>query len=276
MRLFLFLTWVTLGGLLQANAETKTAVETGISYYDSKALATATEYQKEQCKLDIYHVVDAPAAPTLIWFHGGGLTGGHREFPNLKDHGINLVAVGYRLSPKGELPCFLEDAAAATAWTIQNISKYGGDPKKVFVGGHSAGGYLTLMIGMDPQWLKPYGISIHDLAGLIPVSAQVTTHFTVKKLRGDTGDSLRPIIDEYAPLYYSAKELPPICLITGDRKIEWKSRVEENALLDITLTNLGQPMHEFHEMPGFDHGSILNGSMPLIEPFIDKVVSSKK
>ena len=275
MKLMLVL-MVVVGAFVPAWAETKTAVETGISYYDAAALESANDYQKEQCKLDVYHLVDAPAAPTLIWFHGGGLTGGQREFPKLKDQGINLVSVSYRLSPKGEFPCFLEDAAAATAWTIRNISKYGGDPKKVFVGGHSAGGYLTLMVGMDPRWLEPYGISPNDLAGLIPVSAQVTTHFTVKKLRGDTQDSLRPIIDEYAPLYHSAKNLPPICLITGDRKIEWKSRVEENVLLDITLTHLGHTPHEFHELPGLDHGTALDGSMPVIRSFIDQVLAASK
>ncbi len=104
---------------------------------------------------------------------------------------------------------------------MKNIESRGGDPKKVFIAGHSAGGYLAAMIGMDPRWLAAHGLSNRQLAGIIPVSGQVTTHFLVKKVRGDKQPELRPIIDEYAPLYYASKDLPPICLILGDRRIEY-------------------------------------------------------
>lgn len=268
--LFLFL---AVAGASAQTATTYTTVS-DISYYDEAALAAATPYQKEQCKLDVYHATNKPGLPTVIWFHGGGFTSGKRGFPGLKDQELNLISASYRLSPQGEFPCFLEDAAAVTAWTIRHIAEYGGDPKKVFVSGHSAGGYLALMIGEDPKWLKPYGISNMDLAGLIPVSAQVTTHFQVKKLRGDTGEALRPLIDEYAPLYFASKNLPPICLITGDRKIEYKSRVEENDLFYISLKNLGHPSVEFHEMPGFDHGTVPKAAFPLMGPYIRKILSS--
>lgn len=249
------------------------ATETNLSYYDPAALETATDDQKEQCRLDVYHPVERTGSPVVIWFHGGGLTGGSRGFPALQDQGFTLVAASYRLSPQGEFPCFLEDAAAATAWTVRHIAEYGGDPEKIFVSGHSAGGYLALMIGLDPKWLARHGVSNRSLAGLIPVSAQVTTHFQVKKLRGDTGEALRPLIDEFAPLYHASKDLPPICLITGDRKIEYKCRVEENDLFAVTLKNLGHPNVEFHELPGLDHNTVGKGSAPLFAPFIAKITS---
>jgi acetyl esterase/lipase len=256
-------------GLAQDAAKT----ETNLSYYDAATLETADDYQKQQCQLDVFHPTGATGFPTVIWFHGGGFTEGHRDFPNLKGQGIAIVSVGYRLSPAGKFPCFLDDAAAATAWTFRHIADYGGDPKKIFISGHSAGAYLALMVGMDPRRLMKYGISNRDIAGLIPVSSQVTTHFKVKELRGDTGEALRPIIDEYAPLYYSSKNLPPICLITGDRKIEFKSRVEENDLFAVTLKNLGHPDVEFHELAGFDHGHAAEGAAPLIGPYIRRVLS---
>ncbi len=271
--LFIFLLGIA-AACAQGGGDYTTARD--IPYYDEAALAKATPYQKEQCLLDVHHATEGRNLPTVIWFHGGGLTGGKRGFPGLKEQGINLVSVSYRLSPKGEFPCFLEDAAAATAWTLRHIQDYGGDPKKVFVSGHSAGGYLALMIGEDPKWLKPHGFSPKDLAGLIPVSAQVTTHFQVKKLRGDTGEALRPLIDEYAPLYFASKDLPPICLITGDRRIEYKSRVEENDLFAITLKNLGHPNWEFHEIPDKDHGTVEKAAPPFIAAFVRKVVSGDK
>jgi acetyl esterase/lipase len=248
--------------------------QTGLAYYEASALTQADEYQTNHCKLDIRYPANRKGFATVVWFHGGGLTGGKRRFPDLRDPDIAVVTVSYRLSPKVALPGFFEDAAAATAWVLRHIEGYGGDPAKVFVSGHSAGGYLAAMIGMDPRWLAPHGLSHQQLAGLIPVSAQVTTHFHVKKLRGDTGPELRPLIDEFAPLYHASDRLPPICLITGDRLIEYKSRVEENQLLAVTLRNLGHSRVECHEMGGLDHVGIAQGGMILVRQFVKRTVEA--
>ncbi len=264
--LFLFL---ICSPLLSAKEPARiSATETDIPYYDPAALKDADDYQKSQCKLDVYHPVGKKGFATLVWFHGGGLSGGKRAFPDLRDQGIALVPVSYRLAPPGDVPDFIEDAAAATAWTVKHIADYGGDPKKVFVSGHSAGGYLTLMLGMDPKWLAPHGLSPADLAALIPVSAQVTTHFHVKELMGNQADGAYPVIDEYAPLHFVSKNLPPMCVITGDRKVEWPSRVEENVFFVSTLKNLKHPSVEFHEMPGVDHGGAGNAAAPTILKYI--------
>ncbi len=244
----------------------------GISYYDESALKKAGDYQRAQCQLDLYYPTNKPGFATVVWFHGGGLTEGKRSFPRLKGEGIALVAVGYRLSPQGKFPAYLEDAAAAVAWTLRHIEKYGGDPKKVFVAGHSAGGYLAAMIGMDPRWLAAQSVSNRQLAGLIPVSAQVTTHFHVKKILGDQGQQFRPLIDQYAPLYYAAADLPPICLITGDRRIEFKARVEENDFLAASLRALGNTQVEFYEMGGLNHSTVVEGGMPVLRDFVRKIV----
>ncbi|MBX3741005.1 MAG: alpha/beta hydrolase [Akkermansiaceae bacterium] len=265
----LFLLFVAMATLTHAEPVTDKA----ISYYEGAALERADEYQKAQCKLDVRRPAGAKDLPVLIWFHGGGLTSGKRGFPALPDENVVVVTASYRFDPPGKFPCSLEDAAAATAWAFRHAAEYGGDREKIFISGHSAGGYLALMVGMDPKWLAAHQISNQSLAGIIPVSAQVTTHFHVKKLRGDTGEALRPLIDEFAPLYFASKNLPPICLITGDRKIEYKSRVEENDLFHITLKNLGHPDAEFHELAGFDHGTVGKGSMPAVAAFIKRVAA---
>ena len=248
--------------------------ENNISYYDAPALSRADAYQKEHCKLDVYYPKGTKGYATVVWFHGGGLTEGARYFPDLKEQGIALVPVSYRLAPKAQASESLEDSAAAVAWVFRNIARYGGDPEKVFVAGHSAGAYLASMIAMDPQWLGALKQSNRSLAGVIAVSGQMTTHFTIKQLRGDKGPPLRPIIDEYAPLYHASKEAPPICLIVGGRDIEFKSRVEENELMAVTLRNLGHTRVEFYEMAGLDHGTVEKGAMIIAPEFVRRVLKA--
>lgn len=108
------------------------------------------EYRKERCKLDIYYPSDKKDFVTVVWFHGGGLEGGEKGIPaELKNKGIAVVAPNYRLSTKAKNPAYIEDAAEAVAWVFENIASFGGDPPRhIYVSGHSAGGYLALMIGL--------------------------------------------------------------------------------------------------------------------------------
>ncbi len=270
--------WCLLSGSVsladEAVPKLEYGIENNIGYYDAALSARADQYQKEQSKLDVYYPKGAKGFATLVWFHGGGLTGGSRYFPDLKDQGIALIAASYRLAPKAQPPAYLEDAAAAVAWTLRNIAQYGGDPNKVFVAGHSAGAYLATMIAMDPKWLAAHKLSNKSLAGVMAVSGQMTTHFTVKKQRGDTAPQLRPIIDEYAPLYHAANEFPPICMIVGGRDLEFKSRVEENELMAITLRNLGHKQVEFYEMAGLDHGTVEQGAMIVMRGFMQRTLQA--
>ena len=259
-----------------AQSSSQRVTLTNIAYYSEQALANADDYCREQCRLDLRYPADRKGFATVVWFHGGGLQHGRRHFVELKDPSIAVAAVGYRLSPKVKHPGYLEDAAAATAWVLSNIAQYGGDSNRVFVSGHSAGGYLSAMIGMDARWLKPHGFSNLRLAGIAPISGQVTTHFHVKKLLGDSGPELRPLIDEFAPLYHSAGNLPPICLILGDRALEYKNRVEENALLAVSLKNLGHPHVEFYEMGGLDHGTVGEGGLIPLRNFIRRCCAPKQ
>jgi acetyl esterase/lipase len=123
-----------------------------LSYYENPVDGT---YQMERCKLDLYYPADVKDYPTVIWFHGGGLTRGSKAIPEqLKDKGIAVVAVNYRLHPNVNAPKYIEDAAAAVAWVFKNIGQYGGDQSKIYVCGFSSGGYLSLMVSLDQKWLK--------------------------------------------------------------------------------------------------------------------------
>ncbi|MDR1271020.1 MAG: alpha/beta hydrolase, partial [Planctomycetaceae bacterium] len=165
---------ITVGAELPVRTETQ-----NVPYYTE----TTGEYQKTQCVLDISVPKDGQHLPVLVWFHGGGLTGGSKEIPKqLRNTNIVLVGVGYRLAPKAKFPEFLEDAATALAWTFANIEQYGGNTKRIYVGGCSAGAYLSAMIGLDSRWLKPYNIAPSQLAGLVLLTGQMTTHFHVRKM----------------------------------------------------------------------------------------------
>jgi acetyl esterase/lipase len=254
--------------LISVSSAREAAPATSISYYPAE---TKLDDPQHRCALDMRLPANKQGFATVIWFHGGGLTGGTRDFPMFAGEGVALISAGYRLSPQVPCPVFIEDAAAAVAWTLKNISRYGGDPKKVFVGGHSAGGYLALMVGMDAKWLKPYGLAPNDIAGLLPVSAQVTTHFHIKELQKVPGPSLVPVIDEFAPLHFASKDLPPICLITGDRRIEWPCRVEENELLFATLKKLEHRDVEFHEIKDLNHATIPSGAAGVMPGFVERI-----
>jgi acetyl esterase/lipase len=253
------------------NAHAEPQLIKGINYRRSDLDLPADDISHTQCQLDLSIPKDNPGFATIVWFHGGGLTGGTRCFAPPKDPNIAEVAVGYRLTGQAPIPACIEDAAAATAWVLDNIEQYGGDPERVYIGGHSAGGYLAAMIGMDPRWLASFDYTPNDLAGIIPVSGQVSTHFNVKKLMGDTGNQFRVIVDEYAPLHYAAKDLPPICLIVGDPDIEYKSRVEENELMAVSLRNVGHPFTELHQQPGRDHGTVQWDAEWIMPAFIERV-----
>ncbi len=139
-----------------------------VEYYDD-AVSLKDAYIAQQCVLDIYYPVNVKNFATIVWFHGGGLTGGEKELPAaLKEKGVCVIGVSYRLYPKVKAPVYIEDAAAAVSWVFKNIERFGGDPSSIFVSGHSAGGYLTLMIGLDKSWLGNFGIDADKNCGAHP------------------------------------------------------------------------------------------------------------
>lgn len=233
-----------------------------------------SDYMKERCRLDVYYPRDKKMFPTVVWFHGGGLKAGHRSVPEeLMEQGIAVVAVNYRLHPKVKSPAYVEDAAAAVAWVFRNIEKYGGSRKSIFVSGHSAGGYLTSMVGLDKRWLKPHGIDANEIAGLIPYSGHTITHFTVRAERGIDGK--QPILDDMAPLFHVRKDAPPLLLITGDRELELLGRYEENAYLWRMMKVVDHPDTTIHELDGYDHGGMAKPAHPLLLKFVKRITKSR-
>lgn len=225
------------------------------------------EYSQERLKLDIYRPDGMTDCPVVVWFHGGGLTGGHKSIPEqLKGYKLVVVAVNYRLMPGVTIDQTISDAAESVAWVRKNISRYGGDPKRIYVTGHSAGGYLTMMLGFDKKWLASYGEDPGCLKALLPLSGQAISHFAYRDMLGM--DALHPLVDEYAPLYWVRKDCPPVVLITGDRELELYGRYEENAYLWRMLKLAGHEEVVLHELDGFDHGGMAGPGLSLVLGYI--------
>lgn len=241
--------------------------------------AEADNYRRTRCALDLYYPTDRKGFATVIWFHGGGLTDGKKSIPEqLKNHGFAIVAVNYRLAPKAKTPgnapnagvkvsdC-IADAAAAVGYISRNIASFGGDPKRIYLAGHSAGAYLALMVAMAPEYLKPYGLGPADLAGVLALSAQTITHFTDRQQRNIS--ILQPVIDELAPLHFvMTPDLPPILLVTGDREKEMAGRYEENAYL-MRMLKLNKHTVELHELPGYGH-NMVKPAIPIVLNYLEQ------
>ena len=236
---------------------------TDLSY---RPYATDT-YARERCRLDLYYPADSVGYATVVYFHGGGLHSGDKHVPTAwKNAGIAVVAANYRLHPRVQNPTYTEDAAAAVAWTLRHIADYGGDPRRVYVSGHSAGGYLTSMVGLDTSYLAAHGWHPDSLAGLIPFSGHTITHFTPRQERGLAWNEV--LVDRYAPIAHLRPSAPPILLITGDRERELNGRYEENAYFWRMLRLSGHPAVYLYELEGFSHRSMVYPASLLALDFI--------
>jgi len=259
--------------LLSLAASTATAIETkvikDISYKDD--VISQTPYEQERCKLDLTIPVGAKGFATCVYFYGGALKKGSKDLASeycaeirqsFAQAGVAVVTPDYRLSPKVKYPAYVDDAAAAFAWTVKHIAEHGGDPRKVFIGGHSAGATLALLVGMDPNRLKPHGLTLGSVAGIAQVSAQVLTHYTIREERGQSRYAIT--CDEAAPAFYIKKSLPPILTIYAQN--DMLSRAEENMFFITTLKAAGHTENYSLRVDDRDHGSVGHNIRNLDDP----------
>lgn len=237
-----------------------------------------SDYQRQQDKLDIYLPTREEGFATVVWYHGGGMTGGGKHIPTeLQNQGLCVIGVGYSLcagdnkdpnAPNRYVTTDdgVDDAAAAASWVLKHIAELGGDPTKVYLSGHSAGGYIVSMIGLDKSRMEKYGEDVDKVAALIPYSGQAITHYQNRRDRGIS--DYQPIIDEHAPLYYVRPDCPPILLICGQRDRELLGRYEENAYLWRMLKLVGHEHAYLYELDGFDHGSMAKPAHQILLEYI--------
>ena len=212
--------------------------------------------------------------PMIVWYHGGGLIGGVRDFPDALMNGeFGVAEVCYRLSgEKYKATDSVEDAAKSLAWVLEHVESLGGESDKIFVGGMSAGSYLAAMVGMAPQLLGKYGFDHKKLAGLLLMSGQMSAHFQLKADLNYPQPTWYPVLNEYAPLYYASPDLPPCIFVTGDFGLDMPTRAEENAYFASVLRAIGHKDAHHYPLSGHDHPSVIESCAWLCHQFILRIL----
>jgi acetyl esterase/lipase len=181
-----------------------------------------------------------PDGTVLAMVHGGGWTSGYKEHlvfmaPAYNAAGIIFASIGYRLAPNHLHPAGLNDVANALGWIYRNIARHGGDPARIFAGGHSAGGHLTALLAVRRDWLEPRGLPKWLIRGCLPVSG-------VYDFREGSRPSARPRFlgpvgneDDASPICNIQGVPPPFLMAHGSNDFPHLSRqaeLMENALRD--------------------------------------------
>lgn len=190
--------------------------------------------------LDLF-LPDREEFPVFIYFHGGGLEGGtNKDKPyisqTLTELGAAFITAEYRKYPNAKYPEYIIDAANVVKWTAENISSYG-KCSKIYVGGSSAGGYLSMMLCFDRRYLESVGLDRFAVSGYFHDAGQPTSHFNVLREKGI--DSRRVIVDETAPMFYVGTEekYPPMHFVYSDNDMQ--NRPEQTVLMMSTLKHFG-------------------------------------
>lgn len=222
----------------------------------------STDYERICCCLDLYIPKQSQDTPSVLWFHGGALQYGDKAGEieqavgtHFARNGIIFISANYRLHPHVKHPAYMEDAAAAFSFARKEVLQYGGSQEKIFLSGHSAGGYLVGMLALDPQYLTGYRLKTSDIAGVFPVTGQMLTHSTIRRELGIP--ETRPLIDRFAPAYHVRPDAPPFLNLAGAQDLP--SRAEENRYFIAALKNAGHRDAAYLEVPGRTHTSVAAG-----------------
>jgi len=169
--------------------------------------------------LDVYSPDKASARPIIVFWYGGGWENGRKS--NYRFVGAALANAGYvavlpdyRLYPDVRFPDFVDDGALALAWVAQHAAEIGGDPRRIYVAGHSAGAHLAAMLAYDPARLERVGLPRGTIRGCIglsgpyvldPNDATLDDIFRAPYTRAD-----------WQPFELARAGAPPALLLQGD------------------------------------------------------------
>jgi acetyl esterase/lipase len=244
----------TVGAPVPALSQTVT-VTTDLDYVPT------AEYPNKKDRLDVYAPAGAKGAPVVVSIHGGALREGDKSREAfvgqlLAKAGFVAVVISYRLSPDVMHPAHIEDAAHAVAWTRTHAAEYGGNPRKLFVIGHSAGAYLAALLALDPKYLAAYQMSAKDVAGVVPVSAffYVDRTGVAPDRPKDVWGTDVAVWKSASPAAYLRKDVPPMLLLYADGDADWRRQQQTDFQAD--MKKAGAAAIETRMITGRDHSSI--------------------
>lgn len=207
--------------MLLLSACSPTAVLNAVAPRDNVTVTRNVAYADgARHTLDIYAPrVSAEASPVVVFFYGGGWESGSKDMyrfvgATLAARGVMMVIPDYRLYPQVRFPAFMQDAAAAVAWTRANAMRFGGNPHRLFLMGHSAGGQIVALLALDGSYLQADGMSPSRLCGVIglagPYDFLPLQSTTLKAIFGP--QAARP---RSQPINYVSPQAPPMLLLAG-------------------------------------------------------------
>jgi len=217
------------------------------------------EATKGQNKLDIYLPLKKTGFPVLFWIHGGGLHSGDKSkiaevAARFVAEGLGVVSANYRLYPEASYPTQGEDVTDAFVWVHRNIVNYGGDPRKLFVTGGSAGGHLTALITLDEAFLKKHGLTGRAIRGAIPISGLMDVSRVGRARRVGIWGEKDTTYRIASPLHHARKNAPPLLLLHAEH--DSLDRRRQNQMMFDALKKAGHPDVTIHELKDRTHNSI--------------------
>ena len=216
--------------------------------------------------LDVYQPAvggeTTQSRPVVIFFYGGAWQEGSRDdylfvADALTQRGYVVVIPDYRVYPEVKYPDFLNDGAAAVAWTAANIGRFGGDRTKLFLMGHSAGAHIAAMLALDPAYLASNKVPMTTIKGLIGLAGPydflpLTEPNVIALFSTEKNLAMTQPISYVKPV--AAASIPPILLLHGDADKRVYPKNSINLAHD--LRAVGAKV-EFDLLPGQDHTSII-------------------
>lgn len=226
-------------------------------------------------KLDLYLPENAGSGgvPVLVFLHGGYWVIGHKDTlgfmaPPITEAPAIFLTAGYRLAPGAKYPEQVDDCRNALKWVYENISEYGGDPHRIFLAGHSAGGHLAALISLQRDRLSQFGLPPDVIRGCFPVSGVFDVMDTPADRREaflsdseDAGDA--------SPIYHTVGNTTPFFLEIGENDFP-NLRNQHVAMLKALESEAGKV--EATERLGHNHFEISLDHGQLGNPWSTKVV----
>lgn len=220
-------------------------------------------------KLDVWATPGGNAKkPVLVFFYGGGWANGERSHYGFAARayaakGFIVVVPDYRKVPQVRFPAFNQDGAEAVRWVHDNIAKYGGDPERVALAGHSAGAYIAMILTLDRSYLQAVGVNPEIIRATAGLSGPYD-FYPYDSKRSINAMSAWPTPAQTQPITYARRDAPPIMVVTGTADDTVKPR---NAiLLSRRLHELDAPV-EFRAYNDLTHEDVV---MALSKPFRSK------